>query len=389
MSRIAPLFNLRQRSLRELIAFYLLCAAVAGLAFWLVHSYLDIIAFSLTAVIILKPVYDRMLRWFGGRVALAVALTICAFFLAVIVPLAIALSIVAGQAASILNSVDPGADLLSQEQIDRMMAFVANLNLPFADQIQAWVVSAASQAASVLAQFALGLGASIPDLISRFFIFLGIVGALLPNYHQFVQRLKRLSPLDDRVDSLFLRRIKLTVWSMFLGIFVIAVAQGLVTGLLFWIAGVSYSPLLTLVAVVASMFPLGASLVAIPVGIVLLVVGNYVGAAVVLLGYFLIVSNIDSILRPRLVSKEAYLSFALVLLSALGGYELFGFFGVVYGPVLMILFLTVLEVYETYYASDDTPAAPESVPDGTEDAGESSGTSDMSMDVPKSQGSRL
>src|SRR5215211_4407062 len=146
---------------------------------------------------------------------------------------------------------------------------------------------------------------------------------------------------------------------MFLGIFVIAVAQGLVTGLLFWIAGVPYSPLLTLVAVVASMFPLGASLVALPVGIFLLIVGNYVGGVVVLAGYFLIVSNIDNLLRPRLVSKEAYLSFALVLLSALGGYELFGFFGVVYGPVLMILFLTVLEVYETYYApKEDQPPVP-------------------------------
>ncbi len=86
-----------------------------------------------------------------------------------------------------------------------------------------------------------------------------------------------------------------------------------------------------------------------------LIVGNYFGGVLVLLGYFLIVSNIDNLLRPRLVSKEAYLSFALVLLSALGGYELFGFFGVVYGPVLMILFLTVLEVYETYYAHDDLP----------------------------------
>ena len=204
-------------------------------------------------------------------------------------------------------------------------------------------------------------GASIPDLISRLFIFLGIVGALLPNYHPFVQRLKRLSPLDDRVDDLFLHQIKLTVWSMFLGIFVIAVAQGLATGLLFWLAGVPYTPLLTLVAVVASMLPLGASLVALPVGIVLLIVGNYSGAAIVLLGYFVIVSNIDSILRPRLVSKEAYLNFALVWLSALGGYELFGFFGVVYGPVLMILFLTVLEVYETYYVRDDAPAPPEVV----------------------------
>jgi predicted PurR-regulated permease PerM len=355
MSPTGPRFASSQSRLHELIAFYLLFAVIAGLAFWLVHSYLDIIAFSLTAVIILKPVYDRVLLRVRGRVALAATLTICAFFLAVIVPLAIALSIVVGQAASILDTVQPGADLLSTEQIDQVMAFFISLNLPFADQIQAWLLGAASQVASVLATFALGVGASIPDLISRLFVFLGIVGTLLPNYHPFVQRLRRLSPLDDQVDNIFLRRIKLTVQSMFMGIFVIAVAQGLVTGLLFWIAGVPYTPLLTLVAVVASMFPLGASLVALPVGIILLIVGNYVGGVLVLLGYFLLVSNIDNLLRPRLVSKEAYLSFALVLLSALGGYELFGFFGVVYGPVLMILFLTVLEVYETYYAPDGPP----------------------------------
>ena len=139
---------------------------------------------------------------------------------------------------SILDSVDPGADLLSQAQIQRVMTFFTELNLPFTDQIQSWLIGAASQAASAMAQFALGLGASIPDLISRFFIFLGIVGTLLPNYHPFVQRLRRLSPLDDQVDNIFLHRIKLKVRSMFLVIFVIAVAQGLVTGLLFWIAGV-------------------------------------------------------------------------------------------------------------------------------------------------------
>jgi predicted PurR-regulated permease PerM len=355
MSPTGPRFAFSRSRLRELIAFYLLFAAVAGLAFWLVRSYLDIIAFSLTAVIILKPLYDRVLLQVRGRVVLAAMLTICTFFLAVIIPLAIALSIVVGQAASMLDTVQPGADLLSTEQIDKVMAFFTSLNLPFADQIETWLLGAASQVANVLAQFALGLGASIPDLISRLFIFLGIVGTLLPNYHAFVQRLRRLSPLDDQVDNIFLLRIKLTVQSMFLGIFVIAVAQGLVTGLLFWIAGVPYSPLLTLVAVVASMFPLGASLVALPVGIFLLIIGNYFGGATVLLGYFLLVSNIDNLLRPRLVSKEAYLSFALVLLSALGGYELFGFFGVVYGPVLMILFLTVLEVYEVHYAQDEPP----------------------------------
>jgi predicted PurR-regulated permease PerM len=141
------------------------------------------------------------------------------------------------------------------------------------------------------------------------------------------------------------------VWSMFIGIVVIAVVQGLITGLFFWFSGVSYTPLWTLIAIIASTLPLGASLIAIPVAIFQLIMGNYVGALIVLGGYILVVTNIDNILRPKLVSKEAYLDAALVLVAALGGYDLFGFFGVIYGPVLMVLVMTTIEVYGKYYAS--------------------------------------
>ena len=313
-----------QRSLSNRIAFFLLFATIALLTLWLIQSYLDIIAFSLISVIILKPLYDRILPRAGGRAGLATGLTIGMFFLAVVVPLGLALSVVVTQASSLIGSMDlPNTDAPFADQVTQMLAWVESLHLPFAQQllpqVRDWAIQAASDAASLLAGFALGLGTSVTDLISRLFIFLGIAGALLPNYHAFVARLKRLSPLDDEIDSIFLRRIKVTVHSMFLGIFVIAVAQGLVTGGLFWIAGVPYSPLLTLAAVVASMFPLGASLIALPIGIFLLVTGHYEAGVTILGGYVLIVSNIDTFLRPRLISKEAYLSFAQLLLSALGG----------------------------------------------------------------------
>jgi len=111
-----------------------------------------------------------------------------------------------------------------------------------------------------------------------------------------------------------------------------------------------------LIAIVASTLPLGASMVAIPIAIFALVLGNSVGALIILGGYILVVTNIDNILRPRLVSKEAYLSAALVLVAALGGYELFGFFGVIYGPVLMVLLTTAIQVYGDYYAERGQPA---------------------------------
>ncbi len=346
---------LKRQVTRDLVAFYLLVAVLAALSFWLIRSYLDIIAFSLMTVIILKPVYDQLLRWAGGRSGLAVILTLVVFALAVVIPLWIAGRVIAGQLSALIASAQGSGGL--QAAIGSISErFGQRLGTQLTPEQQQQLGTIAAGAATWIAGLAVNLGMAIPDLISRAFIFVGILGTMLPNYHGFVQRIKRLSPLDDQIDDIFLRKIKLTVWAMFLAIFVIAVAQGLVMGLFFWLAGLPYTPLWTLLAVVLAMFPLGASLIALPLGVIELLIGNYTAGVIILAGYLLVVSNVDSLLRPRLVPKEASLNFALVLLSALGGYELFGFFGVVYGPVLMILMLTALEVYEQYYASD-TPSA--------------------------------
>lgn len=353
---------LKRQLTRDQVGFYLLLAVLAALSFWLIRAYLDIIVFSLMTVIILKPVYDRLLRWVGGRAGLAVTLTLVAFILAIVVPLWIAGSVILSQVRTLIaDAQGPGGiDAAIVELNDRIGQ---RLNIELTPDQKAQIGRLATAFLGWVAGLGVRLGMAIPEVISRAFIFVGILGALLPNYHGFVQRLKRLSPLDDQIDAIFLRRVKLTVWAMFLAIFVIAVAQGLVMGLFFWLAGLPYTPLWTLLAVVLAMFPLGASLVALPLGLFELVIGNYVAGVIVLAGYLLVVSNVDAVLRPRLVPKEAYLNFVLVLISALGGYELFGFFGVVYGPVLMILMLTALDVYEQYYALaspavEDAVAAP-------------------------------
>ncbi|MDX1521389.1 MAG: AI-2E family transporter, partial [Anaerolineae bacterium] len=89
--------------------------------------------------------------------------------------------------------------------------------------------------------------------------------------------------------------------------------------------------------------------IAIPIGVALLAFGQIWQGILVLVGSTLIVSNIDNLLRPRLVSKDANLSPALVLLSAFGGLSLFGFLGVIYGPVVMIFLITTVEIYLEHY----------------------------------------
>lgn len=341
-------------SQQNTVFFYTMMVILGALGLWLVSGYLDVIVFSLTLVIILKPVYDFLQRRLKIGPGLATTGTLIVMVLAVIIPGWVMLRIVTNQITIIAGSFSS-----SESGVEEFQAQTNELidAVPFISQfkvtdeqvaeIKAVLVSAASRVGLMLAN----LGMAIPTLLAKMFVFLAIVGVLLPNYHSFVQRLLELSPMDDEVDYLFLRKIKAMVWAMFIGIVVIALAQGLLMGIFIWLGGVPYAPLWTLLAIIASSLPLGASMVAFPLAIYELMVGHPTSALIILGGYILVVSNIDSLLRPRLVSREAYLDAALVLVAALGGYDLFGFFGVVYGPVLMVLLTTTIEVYGNYYAN--------------------------------------
>ncbi len=201
-----------------------------------------------------------------------------------------------------------------------------------------------------LTGFLLAVGSSSLDLITNAIIFISLVGAALPNYPRLTQWLKKLSPLHDDLDTKILNRITIMTMSMFQGVIVIAIAQGLVAGLLFLITSTPFALLLTLLAIACGVIPLGASIVVIPVGLYQLFSGNYWQAGVLFLGYFLVVANIDNVLRPMFVSKETPLNPALVVLSAFGGLSWFGLLGVIYGPVIMIVLMTLIEIYKEYFA---------------------------------------
>ncbi len=97
------------------------------------------------------------------------------------------------------------------------------------------------------------------------------------------------------------------------------------------------------------MIPLGSGIVTIPFGIGMMFFGNIAGGAFVVLFHLIGITNVDNFLRPILVPKEARLDPALMLLSVFSGIAMFGFFGIVLGPVLMILIVTTISVYLAVY----------------------------------------
>jgi len=193
------------------------------------------------------------------------------------------------------------------------------------------------------------IGVSAFSALAQLFIYFILLAGLFPVSQRLLSYIKKLSPLDSNIDNLYVKRATEMAKSMVKGTFIIALIQGVLSGLALAALGVPYPFFWGLLAVVFSIIPLGAGIINLPIALFLLLSGQIWQGIVLLLIQVLIIGNIDNLVRPKLVSQEAHLHPLLILLSVLGGVSVFGFWGVIYGPVIMILFVTSLEVYLQYY----------------------------------------
>ncbi len=345
------------------VFFYFLLAIVFVATYFLLKPYLGVVVFSVITVVIFKPLYDLFLKWVRGRKGWATTLTISAIFLAVLIPALIVINITVNQAILLvrdMSSVVSGEDnnfTVVIDEINRILATLPNrvpyIEIPLYQIDEESIAQAVRQIAGPVTNYvatqAVSLGSASVEWITHAIIFLAVVGTLFPTYDRSLQLLKDLSPLPDELDQLYINRFVAMTKAMFKGIIVIAVIQGIVAGLFMAAAGTWYVFLLTLLAIFVAVLPLGVNALTIPVGIVHFLLGNIWQGILIIAGSLLIVSQIDNLIRPRLVSKDAYLNPALVLLSAFGGLSLFGFLGVIYGPIIVIFFVTTIEIYLKHY----------------------------------------
>ena len=135
----------------------------------------------------------------------------------------------------------------------------------------------------------------------------------------------------------------LTVRGVVIGILGTALVQGVLMAIGLWMAGVKAAPLLGLVTFFLSPVPIGPPLVWIPTGLLLMNQGQTGWGIFLLLWGFFVVSSVDNVLKPILISRGSDLPFVLVLIGVLGGAVAFGFIGVFLGPVLIAVGYALLK----------------------------------------------
>lgn len=344
--------------LRNRVFFWLAFLILIVLTILLIRPYFTVIVISLIAVLMLTPLYNRLLQagWVKQREKIAVSLTLASFMGILLIPIYLIVRVLVAQLAAALTywgTLDLDLVLEEVAQTLERLPLVGDLSpeaSTLADAFQALVRSAAS----AVTEMALSLGASLPTLLIEGMLFIVLVAAILPQYRNLIESVQRLSPLGREISELYERKITAMISSLIKGVFLIAVIQGAAMGVFYWLAGLPWVLLLSLLSMLLAMIPLvGISWLVIALAIIATIAGNYTQAIIVLVGFYGVVNWIDLLLRPRLLSKEAYLPLALFLLSIFGGLAWAGVMGLFYGPVIMLLLLTTIQIYAEQYAQED------------------------------------
>ena len=163
--------------------------------------------------------------------------------------------------------------------------------------------------------------------------------------------------LGDRVHAYF-KAVGDTTRAVVYGLLVAAVAQGLLAGLGYWVAGVRSPVFWGAATSVVALVPFGAPLVWGTIGVWLLLQGQVGAGAGLLLWGALAVSWIDNLVRPLVISGVARIPFLLVLFGVLGGLAAFGLIGLFVGPVILAILLALWREWATVNAGRLDPPAP-------------------------------
>lgn len=155
---------------------------------------------------------------------------------------------------------------------------------------------------------------------------------------EIIKSIFRYIPLEDKLKSKTQDNLYRTTFAVITGIFLTAIAQGILAGTGFFIAGVPYPSLLGLLTSVCSLIPVGgAALVWAPVTIGLLINKAFWSAIFLAIWGMLIVSTVDNIIKPLIIGKDIRLPFLWMFVFIIGGLKVFGFTGIFIGPIIYSL----------------------------------------------------
>jgi predicted PurR-regulated permease PerM len=202
------------------------------------------------------------------------------------------------------------------------------------------------KASQFLAAQALNIGQNTFDFIVKLFIVLYLLFFLLRDGDGLSRRIRDAIPLRAEQKRDLFNKFTAVIRATVKGNIVVALVQGALGGLIFWLLGVHAAVLWGALMAVLSLLPaVGSALVWLPVAIYFLVTGAIWQGVVLIAFGVLVIGLVDNVLRPILVGKDTKIPDYVVLVATLGGMAIFGLNGFVIGPVIAAMFMAAWDIF--------------------------------------------
>jgi len=372
MTPMAPRPNGAMRGIEELrrraitLGFAVVSLLVFGLLGFLYWQLGHPILWAITLAVLFYPLHERFVTLLRGRERTAAVLSTLTAFLVIFVP---AIFILANLIAEVRNlwpavrdSLRPDAfeELASRLEASRFRALahvllsgdasaVTGGEPPVAggaEVLEARLQEVALSVQEFLLERLRNVTRNIPGAVVSAAITIMAFFFFVLNGRRWGRVLRDALPLEPAHAERLVAIAAQTINVVFRGVVLTAGAQAAAAGAGYLVAGAPVPMLLTLATFVAALIPVvGSAAVWVPVAAGLLMAGHTAQAIGLAVYGTFFVSLLDNFLKPYLIGRGMKLPLLWLFLAILGGLKLFGFLGVILGPMLLSLALALARIY--------------------------------------------
>ena len=342
-----------------LLTWFILGLLAIGLylAYTLLSPFANTLVLAVVFAALFAPVYKYFLNMFNGRESFASLVVLLAVIVVVIVPLTL---LIMGLIPQMRQSVTSIMGWLAAGNLDGIFTqyltpFFAWIHeeAPFLDITEESAKSDIIEAARRIGQEVLGISANFVGrtltLFLHFLLFLVALFFFLKDGAGMIIRLKYLTPLREEQQERILDTLSRVSRSVLAGGFLVAALQGTVGGI--GLAFVDIPALFwgTIMGLSAFVPVLGTGLVWVPAVCFLIFNGSWESALFLGIWCGVLVTSIDTFLRPYLMRDASGVPILFLFLAILGGIKAFGIFGLLYGPIILTFAVVMLKIYADEY----------------------------------------
>ena len=299
----------------------------------------------------LAPLYQRVVLLVKGRTGLAAGMMTFGALLVVVFPAVILLVVLVAQAADMYQWAS------GLVQSGRLAEAWGRLASPMIDRILQHPllqgIDVKGFAIKGLGEVSSGLAAQLGGVLKNTMLFtFNLLIMLLSLFFLFrdgerwYASVTRLLPFTQDQQQAIARRFQDTFSAVVNGVFLVALLQGVMTGIGLALFGVPFPVLWGFLAAILALLPIGgAALIWVPAAVYLYLTGSAVSSILLAVWGVVLVSLPDNFLKPLLIGRKAKIPTFLLFIGILGGLQVYGFLGIFAGPLVVTLLTAFVQIY--------------------------------------------